>query len=54
MKRLPVILTAALLALVFACGSANAQNLVGRWALGIDAGANYWITDYNTYKVGFG
>jgi len=54
MKRLPAALTAAILTLCFACGTANAQYLVGRWALGIDAGANYWITDYNEYKVGFG
>jgi len=54
MKRLPAILTAALLSLCFACGSADAQYLVGRWAIGIDGGANYWITDYNEYKVGIG
>lgn len=54
MKRLPTILTAAMLSFCFACGSANAQYLVGRWAIGIDGGANYWITDYNEYKVGFG
>jgi hypothetical protein len=54
MKRLPTILTAAILALFLVCGSANAQYLIGRWAIGIDGGANYWITDYNEYKVGFG
>ena len=54
MKKLPAILTVAMLSLCFACGAANAQNLLGRWAIGVDAGANYWITDYNEYKVGFG
>ena len=54
MKRLPAVLAAAIFILCFACGSANAQYLVERWAIGIDAGANYWITDYNEYKVGFG
>jgi hypothetical protein len=54
MKRLPVILTTALFSLCFVGGTVKAQNLVGRWAIGIDAGANYWITDYNQYKVSFG
>jgi hypothetical protein len=54
MKRISVLVTAALLTLLVASGSANAQYLIGRWAIGIDAGANYWITDYNSYKVGFG
>ncbi len=54
MKRLPVVLTAMIFSLCFASGPAKAQNLIGRWAIGIDAGANYWITDYNEYKVGFG
>jgi len=54
MKRLLTVLTAAILALCFVCGSANAQYLVGRWALGVDAGANYWISDYNEYMVGYG
>lgn len=54
MKRLPATLAAALFVICFACGSANAQYLIGRWALGVDLGANYWITDYDQYKVGFG
>ncbi len=54
MKRLYVSITATVIALLLASGSTNAQNLVGRWALGIDAGPNYWITDYNDYRVGFG
>lgn len=54
MNRFPAILTAAIFSLFFVCGTANAQNLLGRWAIGIDAGANYWITDYNQYKVGLG
>lgn len=54
MKRPYVILTASVIALLLACGSANAQNLLGRWALGIDVGPNYWITDYNDYRVSFG
>jgi|GEM_PF-2905423 len=54
MKRHYVILTAFIVTLFFAGGSASAQNLVGRWALGIDAGPNYWITDYNDYRVSFG
>ena len=54
MKRLFTILTAALLSLCAVCGTAKSQNLLGRWAIGVDAGANYWVTDYNEYKVGFG
>ena len=54
MKRLSTILTALTLTLCFAYGPAHAQNLVGRWAIGVDVGANYWITDYNEYKVSFG
>ena len=54
MKRLSTVLAAAVFSLSFLCGTANAQNLVGRWAIGIDGGANYWITDYNEYKVGIG
>jgi hypothetical protein len=54
MNRFSTILTGAILSLCFAIGSANAQNLLGRWAIGVDAGANYWITDYNEYKVSFG
>ncbi len=54
MKRLPAILTAAVMLICAAFSSANAQYLVGRWSIGIDGGANYWITDYNEYKVGFG
>jgi hypothetical protein len=54
MKRLPAILTAAVFSLFFMCGTGNAQNLLDRWAIGVDAGANYWITDYDQFKVGFG
>jgi hypothetical protein len=54
MKWLHIILSTAAFSLFFLCGTANAQNLLGRWAIGIDGGANYWITDYNEYKVGFG
>ena len=54
MKRFPAILTAAIISLFIMCGTGNAQNLLERWAIGVDAGANYWITDYNQYKVGFG
>jgi hypothetical protein len=54
MKRFAIILSTAAFSLFFLCGTANAQNLLGRWAIGVDAGANYWITDYNEYKVGFG
>lgn len=54
MKRLPAILTSAIVSLLFLCGTTKAQNLEGRWALGVDAGANYWITDYDQFKVGFG
>jgi len=54
MKRLLIVLTAAILALCSVSGSASAQYLIGRWALGVDAGANYWISDYNQYMVGYG
>ncbi|HUI11399.1 MAG TPA: outer membrane beta-barrel protein [Bacteroidota bacterium] len=54
MKRLPATLTAAALLVILACGTAQAQYLVGRWALGIEGGANYWITDYDQYKFGTG
>jgi hypothetical protein len=54
MKRFPAILTAAIISLFIMRGTGNAQNLLERWAIGVDAGANYWITDYNQYKVGFG
>ncbi|HTR99966.1 MAG TPA: outer membrane beta-barrel protein [Bacteroidota bacterium] len=54
MKRLPAIITAAVLLLLVTGGTARAQYLVGRWALGIEGGANYWITDYDEYKFGFG
>ena len=54
MKKCSAVLTATALVLTMACGSANAQYLIGRWALGVDAGANYWVTDYNQYKVGLG
>jgi outer membrane protein OmpA-like peptidoglycan-associated protein len=33
---------------------APAQNSTGRWALGLHGGANYYISDYNTLKVGPG
>ena len=32
----------------------QAQLSAGRWALGLHGGANYWITDYNTLKIGPG
>jgi hypothetical protein len=54
MKRLPAVFAALMISFAFASTPANAQYLVGRWAIGIDGGANYWITDYNSYKVGFG
>jgi len=54
MKRLPTFMTAAALLVLAACGTAQAQYLVGRWALGIEGGPNYWITDYNEYKFGVG
>jgi hypothetical protein len=54
MKRLLTAFSAAMLFLCFAGSQANAQYLIGRWAIGIDGGANYWITDYNEYKVGIG
>ncbi len=54
MKRLLLILTAASMYFCFSFGTANAQYLVGRWSLGVKGGANYWITDYNDFKVGFG
>ena len=54
MKNSSVSLTAiALLTCVFA-SLAPAQGTTGRWALGLHGGANYWITDYNTLKIGPG
>jgi hypothetical protein len=38
----------------FATGKSNTQTLLDRWSLGVYAGANYWITDYNQYHGGGG
>jgi len=54
MTRLSAMMTAAALLLLLASGSARAQYLIGRWALGVEAGPNYWITDYDEYKFSFG
>jgi len=54
MKRMSFTLCVSAIALLLASGPAHAQNLLGRWALGVDVGPNYWVTDYNQYMVGFG
>jgi outer membrane protein OmpA-like peptidoglycan-associated protein len=54
MKKLTFVL--AMIAVLACVGAdpASAQFTVGRWALGMHGGANYWITDYNTLKIGPG
>jgi len=40
-----------ILALLVVWVGAQAQNTVGRWALGVHGGLNMWINDYNTQKI---
>jgi len=54
MKRgFGLILSVAVLASLLP-GSAVSQNTVGRWALGLHGGLNYYLSDYNTKKIGPG
>ncbi len=50
MKRL----STALAVLALAIPIVQAQNIDGKWGLGIRGGGNFWINDYNKRKVGPG
>ncbi len=42
------------LCLLFLAGMASAQEIEGRWALGLYGGVNLWINDLNEQKIGPG
>lgn len=54
MNRLVIPIIAVALIVCFAGNTSRAQTILDRWSLGIHAGVNYWITDYNEYKIGTG
>ena len=54
MNRLAAPFFAVVLIVCFSSETSRAQTLLDRWSLGIHAGVNYWVTDYNQYKIGTG
>jgi outer membrane protein OmpA-like peptidoglycan-associated protein len=54
MKRGLAFLLSTAIVLVLLPSQSEAQSTMGRWALGIHGGLNYYIADYNTLKIGPG
>ena len=54
MKNIGLLFVCLACCLLLDCGAANAQHSMGRWSLGVQGGANYWVTDYDNLKTGPG
>ena len=54
MNRSLALLFCAAIVVVLTSVPSHAQHLEGRWSLGVAGGINYWVTDYDKYKVGPG
>ena len=52
MHRLFTLILGVSLCALLLLGGANAQNVDGRWAIGVLGGGNFWFNDLNQMKIG--